>query len=88
MMEVWSAYNCRDSASYSSATHVQIGPFQASKRDVSVKASDQSASAESQEQEVCDGHVLMELLGRGLARSCTCTCPDHELYFYYYTCRF
>ena len=42
MMEVWSAYNCRDSASYSSATHVQIGPFQASKRDVSVKASDQS----------------------------------------------
>ena len=67
-MEVWSAYNCQDSTSYSSATHVQVGPFQACKRDVSVKASGDSASAESQAQEVCDGHVLIELLWRGLAR--------------------
>ena len=60
-MEVWSATasNYQERASYSSATHVAVGPVQASKKDVSVKASGQSASAESQEKEVCDGHVLV-----------------------------
>lgn len=57
-MELWSAYNCRESLSYSGATHVQVGPYQASKKDVSVKATDHSASADSQGQEVRDNHVV------------------------------
>ena len=65
IMEMWSAYKCQDlhdSVSFSGATHFQAGSIQASKKDVSVKASDQSASAETQEQEVSYG-----ICGRSLS---------------------
>ena len=45
-MEVWSAYNYQESVSYSGATHVQVGPFRAEKKSVSVKASERLASAD------------------------------------------
>ena len=51
-MELWSAYNCQELISCSSAAHIQVGHYQATKKDVSVRASDQSASVESNEREV------------------------------------
>ena len=48
-MDVWSAYSCQEGPG---ASHIQVGRFQASTRDVSIRATNGSASIDSQEQEV------------------------------------
>ena len=57
-MELWSAYNCQE-ASYSGATHVQVGSFRAEKKSVSVKASELSASADGFGEKVRDCRMLL-----------------------------
>ena len=59
-MEVWSAYNCQESVSYSGATHVQVGPFRAEKKSVSVKASELSASADGFGEKVSNYHMFVQ----------------------------
>lgn len=59
-MEVWCAYKA-DASSYSGASHVQVGSFQASNKDVS--ATDGMASAESLEVEVSIAEGYLSLAG-------------------------
>ena len=59
-MEMWSAYICQDSISYSGASHVQVGPFRAEKKSVSVKASELSASADGFGEKVSDYHMFIQ----------------------------
>ena len=59
-MEVWSAYNCQESVSYSGASRVQVGPFRAEKKSVLVKASELSASADGFGEKVSDYHMFIQ----------------------------
>ena len=53
-MEVWCAAYKPDQSdpSYSRASHIQVGAYQASRKDVSVIATDAMASADTQAHEV------------------------------------
>jgi hypothetical protein len=49
-MEVWSvSYQPGQSSPCSEASHIQVGPYQASKKDVSITASSSLAAADTHE---------------------------------------
>ena len=68
-MELWCAYKSDQSKSdptsmsYSGASHIQVGSYEASRRDVSVTATEEMASTDTHEVEVLNiGDVSLEYI--------------------------
>lgn len=62
-MEVWCATDKPDQPNppYSGASNIQVGPYQASSKDLSVIATDSMASANTHEMEVATGVSLINV---------------------------